>query len=418
MPHRFVHAADLHLDSPFRGVGRLRPGLDERLQEASLEAWDRLVGLCLDEQASFLLLAGDLFDSDVRSPRAESRVRRGLERLASAGVRVLAVHGNHDPLQRDADWSAVEGTTVFRPGKPQSVRLEVPGGPDVTVHGVSFGRREERDNLARGFARGDAPGLHVGLLHCMVGALPGHDPYAPCSLDDLRAARMDYWALGHVHQPQTLAEDPLVVYAGALQGRSPRPGERGPHGAYVVEFDAAGVRPPRFAPLDDVRFTAVDVPIDGLEDQPGLERRLEEAAAAAAVEADGRLVILRATLTGRGPLHRRFADPDACESLRVALDEAAIEPLVVWERVVAATRGSEAVDADALRGAPGIAGDVVAVADGLAGDEAGLVALLAAFEAEIPDRAARGLADEDPAGRLAAARDLVLERLLDEGDAP
>jgi hypothetical protein len=175
------------------------------------------------------------------------------------------------------------------------------------------------------------------------------------------------------------------------------------------------VRPPRFVALDEVRFAALEVPIDGLEEQAGLERRLEEAAATAAAEAEGRLVILRAVLTGRGPLHRRFADPEACESLRVALDEAAVEPLAVWERIVAATRGGAALDADALRGSAGIEADVVALADELAADEEALLAVLAGFEAELPDRAARGLAAEDPAGRLAAARDLVLERLLDEG---
>ena len=76
MPRRFVHAADLHLDSPFAGVGTLREGLAERLQDASLEAWDALVDCCIDEQAEFLVLAGDLFDRADGTPRGDRKSTR------------------------------------------------------------------------------------------------------------------------------------------------------------------------------------------------------------------------------------------------------------------------------------------------------------------------------------------------------
>ena len=409
MPRRFVHAADLHLDSPFAGVGALRDGLDERLRDASLEVWDRLVALCLDEDAAFLLIAGDLFDSDARSPRAERRVRTGLERLAEAGIPTFIVHGNHDPLGRGVSYGGVQGVTVFRAGRPQTATLDADGAP-VAIHGVSFGRQAETDNLAALFARGDAPGLHIGVLHCMVGGAAGHDDYAPCTLDDLRRAGMDYWALGHVHEPQELASDPPVVYAGTTQGRSPRPGDRGPRGAWVVEFDGARIGERRHVVLDEFRFALADVPIAGLTELADLERALEGAADAALAEADGRLVILRARLTGRGPLHPALG-VDACESLRQALDDDA-PPALIWERIEDATALD--IDLDAIRREETAIGDVARMADEIAASP-GLAALLAEWEGELPDRAARGIAAVDPAGRVAAARDRALGILLDDG---
>ena len=410
MSNRFVHAADLHLDSPFRGVGRFREGLDLQLREASLTAWDRLVDLCLDEHAAFLLIAGDLFNSDQRSPRAERSVRQGLERLVAAGIPTLIVHGNHDPFGQGTSYGRVDGVTVFRAGRPQTVALAVADGSTVTVHGVSFGRRAEPDNLAVQFVRGEQPGLHIGLLHCMAGASEGHDPYAPCSVQDLIAAKMDYWALGHVHEPQVLNEDPPIVYAGTTQGRSPRPGERGPRGAFVVEFDGTTIQERRFVALDSVRFAHVDVSIDGCEDLDELEQRLVHAAEAALVASDGRLVLLRATLTGRSSLHRRLAGDGVCESLRVALDGDA-DANFVWERIENAT-GAE-IDVEALRGSDAIAGDVIAMADEIARDPDALAALLLDWEESVRDSAARGVSLSDPAARLLAARDRTLEILVD-----
>jgi hypothetical protein len=58
----FVHAADLHLDTPFESIGRVAPAVAHELRDASLKSWDALVQLCVDEGAAFLLLAGDIYD--------------------------------------------------------------------------------------------------------------------------------------------------------------------------------------------------------------------------------------------------------------------------------------------------------------------------------------------------------------------
>ena len=414
MPRRLVHAADLHLDSPFTGLGSVRDGLDEVLLDASLDALDDLVELCLAEEAELLLLAGDQFDRAEGSSRGRQRLARACARLTGSGTAVFAVHGNHDPLRGRSPLADVEGVTVFRPGRPQAHAVDPRGLGPVVVHGVSFGRAAEEDNLALGFARGDEPGLHVGLLHCMVGDREGHGRYAPCSLDDLLAAKMDYWALGHVHRFTVEHEAPPVVYAGALQGRSPKPSERGPHGAVVVEFEGERVLGLRHVALDRVRFEEVELAIDGLEGEQDLTRALEDLAAEAVRAADGRLVILRARLTGRGELHRLVSAAGELESLRRGLDEAA-GPDLVWERIRAAT--GPAVDLDGVRAGQGLPSAALAAFDALADDPAELAALLAELTRSLGDPALAGLAEEDPAARLAAARDLVLGLLLDAEEA-
>ena len=414
MPRRLVHAADLHLDSPFTGLGSVRDGLDEVLLDASLDALDDLVELCLAEEAELLLLAGDQFDRAEGSSRGRQRLARACARLTGSGTAVFAVHGNHDPLRGRSPLADVEGVTVFRPGRPQAHAVDPRGLGPVVVHGVSFGRAAEEDNLALGFARGDEPGLHVGLLHCMVGDREGHGRYAPCSLDDLLAAKMDYWALGHVHRFTVEHEAPPVVYAGALQGRSPKPSERGPHGAVVVEFEGERVLGLRHVALDRVRFEEVELAIDGLEGEQDLTRALEDLAAEAVRAADGRLVILRARLTGRGELHRLLSAAGELESLRRGLDEAA-GPDLVWERIRAAT--GPAVDLDGVRAGQGLPSAALAAFDALADDPAALAALLAELTRSLGDPALAGLAEEDPTARLAAARDLVLGLLLDAEEA-
>lgn len=413
MPRRFIHAADLHLDSPFAGVGTLREGFADAMRDASLEAWDALIDCCLEEEAEFLVLSGDLFDRADGTPRGRSRVRRGIERLQERGIRVFAVHGNHDPLSGRSPLAGLEGVHVFRKDIPTSETIDLPAGP-VTVHGVSFGKREVTENLALKFVRGDAPGLHVGILHCSLGEREGHGTYAPCSVADLVAARMDYWALGHIHAYSEEHAEPPIIYAGTLQGRSPKPGERGPHGAVVVEFEGDRVLGHRRVELDRVRFEAVDVAIDDLADEADLERALRRAAADVVTRADGRLVLLRATLTGRGPLHELLIRDEYLAGLRSALDDQEDADLV-WERI--ASTAGPAVDLDELREGNAFAAEVLAAFDALAADPAALQGVLDDLGRSFTDTALAGLTAEDLAGRLAAARELALGLILEQDGA-
>src|SRR5580698_10557440 len=236
---RFIHAADLHLDTPFAGLGRVSPEIAGRLRDASLEAFDALVRMAIERKAAFVIFAGDIYDSADRGVRAQLRFLRGVARLGEHGITVFVAHGNHDPMD---GWSAVrrlpENLVVFGSDAVERHTMGREDEPWAHVYGISYPRRDVTENLALRFQRTEAPGLHIGVLHANVGNQPEHPAYSPCTVADLGAAGMDYWALGHIHQYQRLAEGrPWIVYPGSLQAM--KSSELGPRGAVVVEV--AGV---------------------------------------------------------------------------------------------------------------------------------------------------------------------------------
>jgi len=306
-PFRFVHAADLHIDSPFKGLREVNPAIAKRLRESTYEAFMGLVRFCLDVRADFLLIAGDVYDGADRSVRAQFRFREGVARLAEFGVHTFVAHGNHDPL--DGWQSSLEQPDTlhtFGP-EPEWIDAERDGVPIAQIQGVSYPTREVRDNLAREFTPPRRKGLFsIGLLHCNVGGNTGHDDYAPCSIDDLVDTGIDYWALGHVHAAQQLSSDrPYVVYPGCIQGRHPNePGERG---CYLVDVGPEGGSTLTFHPLDVVRWERRSVDIAEAKNVDGVLETIGRAVQELRVEAGGRDAICRLALTGRGPMHAELA---------------------------------------------------------------------------------------------------------------
>ena len=300
---RFVHAADLHLDSPFRGIrSEAPPHVADALQRATFEAYENIIELCLREQVDALLVAGDIYDGADRSLRAQLKFVDGLMRLDAAGIRSFVCHGNHDPLDGwEARLALPPGCVRFGPevtGEPI-----FPDEPErATVFGISYPTREVRENLTSLFQGLPISGVRIGLMHANVGGHPDHDSYAPCSVADLADTGMDYWALGHVHTRQVLRDGrPTVVYPGNSQGRNPR--ETGARGAYLVEVDERGAINLEFRPVDVVRWELIEVGIGGLETEQELLEAIDRRVELCTLSAEGRPVVCRLALTGRGPLH-------------------------------------------------------------------------------------------------------------------
>ncbi len=423
----FVHAADLHLDTPFKGLHELAPRVAAALREASLDAFDAIVDLALERSASFAVFAGDIYDGAERGLRAQLRFRDGLARLAAAGIPAFVVHGNHDPVT--TGWSAIgsfpPGVTVFPHGRVEVVPVVRGGRVLATIQGISYATQHTTENLARGFARPEGPGFHVGLLHCNVqGAADGYDDYAPCTLEDLRRTRLDYLALGHIHQTKVLVEgsgpgDPWVVYPGNSQARSSRPSERGPKGAVVVEVADDRVVRVEHVACDRVRFVELDCEIAGIDDFGALEEELVELGAEALTQCGGRSVVLRVRLVGRGPVHHGLRRVDASRQLLARLREQAGDatPFCWWDDLEDAT--APVLDLDALRGRGDFASDLLAQSELLAGDPSALLEAAAALAAAVP-RSLRAdvdalLADETQLQALVAQATLVALDVLDDG---
>ena len=197
---RFVHAADLHLDSPFKGLRDAAPeGIAGEISNATFRTYDNIIDLCIRERVDALLVAGDVYDGAERSLRAQRKFIEGLERLDEQGIRSFVCQGNHDPLD---GWEARLAYPILchRFGREWERVPVFPEDPArAVVHGISYPKSDVRDNLALGLGNVTPAGFSIGLLHANVGSDTGHESYAPCTVDDLRQAGVDYWALGHVH---------------------------------------------------------------------------------------------------------------------------------------------------------------------------------------------------------------------------
>ncbi len=369
----FVHAADLHLDTPFKGIGATTPAVATALREASLEAFDNLVALCLARRAAFLVIAGDIYDGADRGIRAQLRFRTGLDRLSQAGVATFVVHGNHDPV--DSGWSAVTEwpplVTIFRTAGVDAVPVVVDGVQVALVQGISYWRRDVTENLALRFSGRRGPGLQVGLLHCNVsGVGEGHRAYSPCSVEDLAQVGLDYWALGHVHSRTVLSgrpygDEPWIVYPGNLQARSPKPSERGPKGAVVVEVRGGDVAEIEFVACDRIRFATVSVDLSPLRSLDSVRDALEEAAQSELEAADGRSIVVRAVLRGRSEIHQLLKGADSSskllESLRDGFETSGA--WIWWDRLEDVSE--PLVDLEQLRHGADFAADLISLAESL-----------------------------------------------------
>ncbi len=301
-PFRFLHAADLHLDSPFRGQVDVAPDLGPQLSSATFRAFERLVDLAVTEKVDFVLLAGDLYDARDRSLRAQLALRDGLAKLDDAGIRSFLVHGNHDPLSgRSAAVTLPPSVCVF-----DATPATIDAGGGVTVTGASYARAETVENLARAFPRPDADAFSIALLHANLGGDPAHANYAPCTLGDLAASGHRYWALGHVHtQAVHRSGGTVAAYPGNPQGRSVR--ETGPRGALLVDVSASGEVATRPVHVDAVRWHKLAVSIEGLATVDSLEERIAEEIRMIERQEGPSGHVLRIELVGRGPLHGQLA---------------------------------------------------------------------------------------------------------------
>ena len=312
---RFVHAADLHLDSPFVGIKAVAPdNVASALHDATFAAYENIIELCIEEEVDALLVAGDVYDSADRSLRAQLKFVDGLKRLDEAGIRSFVCHGNHDPLDGwEASLDYPPSCTRFGPDFEAVPVFEDDPGRAV-VHGISYPTRDVYDNLVPGLGDVDPNAFSIGLMHANVEGNAEHAAYAPCSLADLVFSGISYWALGHVHTRQVLSDrSPTVVYPGNSQGRHPN--EPGARGVYLVEVDDDGIANLEFRPVDTVRWERPVLDISDMETEQDLRNGLHEGAENALADSEGRAVVLRTLLVGRGGLHGSVRKPDFIQDL-------------------------------------------------------------------------------------------------------
>lgn len=236
----FIHAADLHLDSPMSGLKHLPPSIFKKLQESTFEAFTKIVDSAIFHNVDFIILAGDLFDGEDRSIRAQTRFRKEMERLAECGIAVYAVHGNHDHM--DGRWAHLplpENVHIFS-HEVEVAKHIAENGTSVHLYGFSYPKRHVAERMIDQYSRENGADLHIGILHGSFEGSSDHAQYAPFRINDLLEKDFDYWALGHIHKREILISQPPVIYPGNIQGRNRK--ETGPKGCYLVELDSSGAK--------------------------------------------------------------------------------------------------------------------------------------------------------------------------------
>lgn len=320
---RFIHTADLHLDSPFRGIsGRAPESVFRRLRDSTLTAFDRVVRLCIDESVDFICIAGDVFDLAERSLRAQTHFQKRLIELDQVGVQVYVIHGNHDPADGEImplQWP--DNVHFFSSAQVESVPFMRDGREVARIYGRSYPTAKFTERIVQHYRRDQGVPFAIGLLHTNLGGDPSHDNYAPCSKNELLARDFDYWALGHIHQAAVIQEgEPWIVYAGNTQGRSVK--ESGAKGCYLVDVKDDKVTSLTFHETDDVRWHDIELDMTGTEEVQHVLDRIQESLEDIVTASAGRASVVRLHLTGMTVVHDALKPVDhVMELLAPYLDE-------------------------------------------------------------------------------------------------
>jgi DNA repair protein SbcD/Mre11 len=303
-PFRFIHTADIHLDSPLRSLALRDPAIASLVGGATRQAFANTVQLCLDERVDALLIAGDLYDGDLESMKTALFFVREMQRLTAAGIRVFMIRGNHDTrskVTRQLNLSLPDGVHVF---SGHGGVVEIPETA-IAVHGVSFTHPHAPDSLLPRYRPPVTDRVNIGLMHTSLGGAAGHDPYAPCSVQDLAGHGFDYWALGHIHKrSETVVNGCAIVMPGIPQGRHIN--ESGPRSVTLGCITADGQITLAERPVHVAQFERVAVDVSGIDDWNRLLTTIERALQTAFAGITAPHLIARLELAGATPLAYRL----------------------------------------------------------------------------------------------------------------
>ena len=416
---KFIHTADIHLDSPLQRLEAYEGAPVEEIRRASRRAFENLIELAIDEAVDFVLIAGDLFDGDWKDYNTGLYLIKQVRRLREADIPVLIIAGNHDAAgQMTRGLPYPDNVHLFSSRKPETQFVEA---VNVAVHGQSFPRAAVTDNLAFGYPEPIPGRFNIGLLHTSLTGREGHEPYAPCVLDDLVNKGYDYWALGHVHRFEAVFRDPPVVFPGCIQGRHIR--ETGAKGCVLVRVRDGS--PPEISrhDIDVIRWERVTVDLSAAMSIDETLQRFQTAVEAALDRNDPKPMVARVEFVGETDLHVRLAaDP---EQLKESVRSTAITHFGdrTWiEKVTVGTRPQTGIAAD-----PGPLLELRAMVDALAANDDDLLALgqqLSALFQKLPPDYRQGdarIKPDDPKQmreRVIQAHALLAQRLKKEAAGP
>lgn len=405
MAFRFLHTADIHLDSPLRSLALRNPDLAELVGDASRQAFVAIVDLCLAERVDALVIAGDLYDGDQTSMKTARFLASQVTRLHQAGIRIFKIRGNHDAMSRISKQLVFPDTVTIFGGRPQSV-LQTAGGLDVMFHGLSFASPKAPESLLPKYTAAREGAVNVGIMHTSLAGSPGHDVYAPCNVADLHGHGFDYWALGHIHVRKVHPGASTVVMPGMPQGRDIN--EAGEKSVTLVT-----IRDDRSFEIEErltsiAQFERVSVDLTGTVEWPEIVGRVRSTLEDTRASVRSRHVVVRLGLTGDSPLSwTLIRDRDL---LLAEAEQAAEQVGDTWVEKLELGLAPPRTETP-----EGVADPIFELADSMRAD-----AKSEAFRAEARALVQKMIADLPPDGRDFAGKDeaaleLFLDRALASG---
>lgn len=394
MAFTFLHAADLHLDSPLRGLDAYEGAPVEQIRNATRRALENLVELAVQERVAFVVLAGDQYDGDWRDFNTGLFFVKQMARLKDAGIPVFAVAGNHDAASRlTKSLPLPDNVTLFPTDEAVTARL---ADWDVAVHGRSFADQCTTADLAAEYPAASPGQFNVGVLHTSLSGREGHSGYAPCSEACLLGRGYDYWALGHVHQREIVSAQPTIVFPGNVQGRHIR--ETGPKGAVVVRVADDRSTTLEFRPLDVFRWELAEVDAQATT---SFEDALADGVAAlrlALERADGLPLAARVVFAGSSPAHRQLTAQHQRLTYELRAEALNLAPDRLWVEQVK-LKTAPTIAASTVDSLEGPWAEIAAAARELEGDpdaRADCHAALAALARKLPSELDGLLPLDDP----------------------
>lgn len=299
---KFIHAADIHLDSALKGLQQYEGAPVDDIRRAPRDGLSNLVNLAIDQRVKFVLVAGDLYDGDWKNFQTGMYFVKQAARLRAADIPLIFIAGNHDAANKmTRSLPLPDNVTLLSHERPQTIHID---SLDVAIHGQSFASEKVVEDLSQAYPAAVRGCLNIGLLHTSIDGREGHASYAPCSLDGLKSKGYDYWALGHIHKREVLCQEPFIAFSGNIQGRHIR--ETGPKGCYVVSVSDSLQLEPVFHPLDVMRWEIASVDVSRVQHVDDILDCVSEQLTQLTLAAADKPLAVRVELKGETKVHREL----------------------------------------------------------------------------------------------------------------
>ena len=306
---KFIHVADIHLDSSLRGLKSYEGAPVDSIRGATRQAFKNIVELAISENVNFVLIAGDLYDGDWKDYHTGLFFASEMTKLREANIKVYIVSGNHDAAsQISRQLRMPDNVKVFSSKKPETITID---DLDIAIHGQSFAKQAITEDLSAAYPDTIPGHFNIGLLHTSATGREGHEPYAPCTLEGLMSKGYDYWALGHVHTREVLHEDPWIIFPGCIQGRHIR--EIGEKGCTIVSVDDGRIIEVEHKEIDVLRWGIRSVDVSEAESVGDVVDLVSAVISEEEGKSNGKPVALRLIITGKSKAHAELIlNPEQC----------------------------------------------------------------------------------------------------------